>query len=52
MPISGVVFSGILLNDRIDARVWFALLFIAAGILVIHLNPKSYNKVLKGARYG
>jgi len=52
MPVSGVVFSGVLLDDRIDARVWFALIFIAAGILVIHLNPKSYNKVLKGARYG
>ncbi|MDM8554158.1 DMT family transporter [Desulfococcaceae bacterium HSG7] len=49
MPISGVVLSGILLDDRIDARVWFALIFIAAGILVIHLNPKLYNKVLKGA---
>jgi len=44
MPISGVVFSGILLDDQIDARVWFALMFIAVGILVIHLNPKSYNK--------
>ena len=46
MPVSGVVFSGILLDDRIDARVWFALMFIAAGILVIHINPKSHNKVL------
>jgi len=52
MPISGVVFSGVLLDDRIDARVWFALVFIAVGILVIHINPKSYNKVLKGAKYG
>jgi len=52
MPISGVVFSGILLDERIDAKVWFALMFIAAGILVIHLNPKSHNKVLKGAKYG
>ncbi len=52
MPISGVVFSSVLLDDLIDARVWFALMFIAAGILVMHLNPKSYSKVLKGARYG
>lgn len=52
MPISGVVFSGVLLNDQIDGRVWFALTFIAVGILVIHLNPISYYKILKGARYG
>lgn len=52
MPISGVIFSGVLLSDRIDTRVWVALTFIAAGILVIHLNPKLYNRRLRGARYG
>lgn len=40
MPIAGVVFSGLLLNEPITPNLIIAMVFIAAGILMIHLSPK------------
>ncbi|MEE4111539.1 MAG: DMT family transporter [Desulfobacteraceae bacterium] len=40
MPIAGVVFSGLLLNEPITPNLMVAMVFIAAGILMIHLSPK------------
>jgi drug/metabolite transporter (DMT)-like permease len=41
MPIAGVVFSGLLLNEPITPNLIVAMVFIAAGILMIHVNPKK-----------
>jgi drug/metabolite transporter (DMT)-like permease len=41
MPIAGVVFSGLVLNEPISANLIVALVFIAAGIVMIHLGPKK-----------
>ncbi len=41
MPIAGVVFSGFLLNEPITPTLIVAMIFIAAGILMIHVNPKK-----------
>jgi drug/metabolite transporter (DMT)-like permease len=40
MPISGVVFSGLVLNEPITPNLFVAMVFIAAGILMVHLSPK------------
>jgi len=41
MPIAGVVFSGLLLNEPITPNLIVAMVFIAVGILMIHVNPKK-----------
>ena len=41
MPIAGVVFSGLLLNEPITPNLIVAMVFIAVGILIIHVNPKK-----------
>jgi drug/metabolite transporter (DMT)-like permease len=41
MPIAGVVFSGLLLKEPITPRLIVALALIAAGILLVHVNPKK-----------
>ena len=40
MPIAGVVFSGLLLDEPITPNIVIAMALIAAGILLVHLNPK------------
>jgi len=40
MPIAGVVFSGLLLNEPITPNILAAMALIAAGIGLVHLNPK------------
>ncbi len=40
MPITGVVFSGLILDEPITSNLVVALIFIAAGILMVHMNPK------------
>ena len=40
MPIAGVVFSGLLLNEPITPNLIVAMVFIAGGILMIHVSPK------------
>ena len=40
MPIAGVVFSGLLLDEPITSNLIVALVFIAAGVLMVHMNPK------------
>ena len=41
MPIAGVVCSGLLLNEPITPNLIVAMVFIAAGILLIHVSPKK-----------
>lgn len=41
MPISGVVFSGLVLDEPITPNLIIALVFIAAGILMVHMSPKK-----------
>lgn len=41
MPIAGVVFSGLLLDEPITPNLIVALIFIAAGVLTVHLSPKK-----------
>ena len=41
MPIAGVVFSGFLLDEPITPNLIVAMVFIAAGILMVHVNPKK-----------
>lgn len=41
MPIAGVVFSGLVLNEPITNNLIFAMAFIAAGILMVHVSPKK-----------
>jgi drug/metabolite transporter (DMT)-like permease len=41
MPITGVVCSGLLLNEPITPNLIVAMGFIAAGLLMIHLSPKK-----------
>ncbi len=40
MPVAGVVFSGLLLDEPITPNIVMAMVLIAAGILIVHLNPK------------
>ena len=40
MPISGVVFSGLILQEPITPNLIVAMILIAAGILMIHLSNK------------
>ena len=40
MPIAGVVFSGLILNEPITSNLIVALALIAAGIAMVHLRPK------------
>lgn len=41
MPIAGVVFSGLLLDEPITPNLIVAMVFIAAGILMVHASPKK-----------
>ena len=41
MPIAGVVFSGLLLKEPITPRLLVALVLIAAGIWLVHVNPRK-----------
>lgn len=41
MPIAGVVCSGVVLDEPITPNLIVALIFIAAGILMVHLAPKK-----------
>jgi drug/metabolite transporter (DMT)-like permease len=41
MPIAGVVFSWIVLGEPITPNLIVAMVFIAAGILMVHLSPKK-----------
>jgi drug/metabolite transporter (DMT)-like permease len=41
MPIAGVVFSGFVLDEPITPNLIVAMVFIAAGILMVHLSPKK-----------
>jgi len=41
MPVAGVVFSGLILNEPITSNLLLALVFIAAGILIVHVNPRK-----------
>jgi drug/metabolite transporter (DMT)-like permease len=41
MPIAGVVLSGIVLDEPITPNLLVAMIFIAAGILMVHINPKK-----------
>ena len=41
MPIAGVVFSGLLLNEPITPNLVVAMVFIAVGILMIHVGSKK-----------
>jgi len=41
MPIAGVVFSWLVLDEPITPNLIVAMIFIAAGILMVHLNPKK-----------
>lgn len=40
MPISGVVFSGLILHEPITPNLIVAMILIATGILMIHMSPK------------
>ena len=42
MPIAGVFLGGLLLGEPITYNIIIALLFIVAGILVIHLKQKRF----------
>ncbi len=41
MPIAGVGFSGLLLNEPITPNLIVALALVAAGTWTVHLNPKK-----------
>jgi drug/metabolite transporter (DMT)-like permease len=41
MPIAGVVFSGLVLDEPITSNLMLALVLIAAGILLVHISPKK-----------
>jgi drug/metabolite transporter (DMT)-like permease len=41
MPIAGVVFSGLVLDEPITPHLIVAMAFIAAGILMVHMSPKK-----------
>lgn len=41
MPIAGVVSSGLLLDEPMTPNLIVALIFIAAGVLMVHLSPKK-----------
>ena len=41
MPIAGVVVSGLVLDEPITPNLIVAMIFIAAGILMVHLSPKK-----------
>ena len=40
MPISGVILSGLLLEEPISSSIVVSLMLIVAGLLVIHMKPK------------
>lgn len=40
MPISGVIFSGLVLREPITPNLIVALVLIAVGILIVHASPK------------
>lgn len=39
MPVSGVLLSGLILNDPITPNILFALALITAGIIMVHRRP-------------
>lgn len=39
MPVSGVVFGGLLLGEPITPKLIVALFMIVGGILLVHLRP-------------
>ncbi len=39
MPVSGVLLSGLILNDPITANILFALVLITTGIIMVHVKP-------------
>jgi len=41
MPLVGVVLSGWLLHEPLSPNLWLALIFIIAGILVVHFRPSE-----------
>lgn len=41
MPIAGVVFSGLVLDEPITPNLIVAMIFIAAGILMVHRSPQK-----------
>lgn len=41
MPVSGVVFSGLVLGERITPNLIVALGFIASGVLMVHVSPRK-----------
>ena len=41
MPIAGVVCSGLMLDEPITPNLLIAMVFIAGGILMVHLNPRK-----------
>ena len=41
IPIAGVLLSGLLLGEPITAKILIALVLITAGLLIIHVGPKS-----------
>lgn len=40
MPVSGVLLSGLLLGEQLTLNLLFAMFFIVAGILLVHLKVK------------
>ena len=43
MPVAGVFFGGLLLDEPITMKITAALVLIAAGILVVHLKPERHK---------
>lgn len=43
MPVAGVLLGGLILHEPITPRIITALLFIAAGILVVHFRAKNLS---------
>lgn len=41
MPVAGVILSGLVLDEPITSNLIVALVFIAAGILMVHASPKK-----------
>jgi drug/metabolite transporter (DMT)-like permease len=41
MPIAGVFLSGLVLGEPITGKILIALLLITAGLLIIHVRPRS-----------
>jgi drug/metabolite transporter (DMT)-like permease len=42
VPISGVLFGGLILGEPITSKIWLALFLIVSGILVVHVRPERH----------